>query len=126
MLILIWSDDPNICRESSDFIFGMTFSSEMTSLWRIAGRAYCYVHPPSRAISSLIMAQKSYKLTYFPARGRGEFIRLAFIIAGVEFEDNRVDKDQWAILKAGEFSSDFQSCKRLPLIFSAGTQSSER
>ena len=53
------------------------------------------------------MSQKSYKLTYFPARGRGEFIRLAFIIAGVEFEDCRVELEQWRVLKAGEFSRDF-------------------
>lgn len=53
------------------------------------------------------MAQKSYKLLYFPARGRGEFIRLAFIIAGVEFEDCRIEKETWATLKAGEFGRDF-------------------
>jgi len=46
------------------------------------------------------MSKKSYKLTYFPARGRGEFIRLVFVVAGVEFEDCRVDKEQWAALKA--------------------------
>ena len=50
------------------------------------------------------MAQKSYKLLYFAARGRGEFIRLAFIIAGVEFEDCRLDKEKWDTLKAGEFN----------------------
>ena len=51
---------------------------------------------------SQIMDNKSYKLLYFPARGRGEFIRLAFRIAGVEFEDCRIDKETWATLKAGE------------------------
>ena len=48
------------------------------------------------------MSKKSYKLTYFPARGRGEFIRLVFVVAGVEFEDCRVDKEQWAALKASK------------------------
>ena len=48
------------------------------------------------------MTEKSYKLLYFPARGRGEFIRLAFRIAGVEFEDCRIDKETWATFKAGE------------------------
>ena len=49
------------------------------------------------------MAQKSYRLLYFPARGRGEFIRFAFLIAGVEFEDCYIEKETWATLKAGEF-----------------------
>lgn len=46
------------------------------------------------------MAQKSYKLTYFAGRGRGEFIRLAFVIAGVEFEDCRMDFKEWQAFKA--------------------------
>ena len=55
------------------------------------------------------MAQKAYKLLYFPFRGRGEFIRLAFIIAGVEYEDCRIDNETWATLKAGELLP--TSCK---------------
>ena len=55
------------------------------------------------------MAQKAYKLFYFPFRGRGEFIRLAFIIAGVEYEDCRIDNETWATLKAGELLP--TSCK---------------
>ncbi|KAM7429481.1 hypothetical protein ABFA07_019697 [Porites harrisoni] len=47
------------------------------------------------------MSKKSYKLIYFRARGRGEFIRLVFLIAGVEFEDHLVDFQQnWPSLKA--------------------------
>ena len=57
---------------------------------------------------SQIMAQKAYKLLYFPARGRGEFIRLAFLIAGVEFEDCRIDKETWPTLKAGELLNSHQ------------------
>ncbi|XP_072050148.1 glutathione S-transferase 1-like [Amphiura filiformis] len=41
-----------------------------------------------------------YKLIYFNARGRGETIRLLFEIAGVEYEDKRIDYDtEWADLK---------------------------
>ena len=46
---------------------------------------------------------KSYKLYYFRARGRGEFIRLAFLIAGVEFEDFCVDIEKdWPAFKASK------------------------
>lgn len=51
----------------------------------------------------IIMSQKSYKLYYFRARGRGEFIRLAFLIAGVEFEDFCVDIEKdWPAFKASK------------------------
>lgn len=63
------------------------------------------------------MAQKSYKLFYFPARGRGEFIRLAFIIAGVEFEDCRIEKETWATLKAGEFWRDLKRVQNVLVWF---------
>lgn len=47
------------------------------------------------------MSKKSYKLTYFKARGRGEFIRLVFLVAGVEFEEHQVDfHEEWPSLKA--------------------------
>ena len=50
------------------------------------------------------MSKKSYKLTYFKARGRGEFIRLVFLIAGVEFEDHQVDfHEEWPSLKASKY-----------------------
>lgn len=40
------------------------------------------------------------KLTYFDMPvSRGEECRLAFAIAGVDFEDNRIARDQWAALK---------------------------
>ena len=52
------------------------------------------------------MSKKSYKLTYFKARGRGEFIRLVFLIAGVEFEDHQVDfHEEWPSLKASKYLS---------------------
>jgi len=40
------------------------------------------------------MAPK-YILNYFDAAGRGEAIRLMFHAAGVEFTDNRMDKETW-------------------------------
>jgi glutathione S-transferase len=40
------------------------------------------------------------KLTYFDApMSRGEECRLAFRIAGVEFEDHRIKREEWATLK---------------------------
>ncbi|XP_071455241.1 glutathione S-transferase-like [Hetaerina americana] len=41
----------------------------------------------------------SFKLTYFDVRGRGEAIRFILHQAGVEFEDNRISKDQWGTIK---------------------------
>ena len=41
-----------------------------------------------------------YKLTYFDFSGsRGEECRLALHVAGVEFEDNRISREAWQILK---------------------------
>lgn len=52
------------------------------------------------------MSKKSYKLTYFKARGRGEFIRLVFLVAGVEFEEHQVDfHEEWPSLKASTYLS---------------------
>lgn len=40
------------------------------------------------------------KLTYFDTpRSRGEECRLALVLAGVDFEDNRIAQDAWAALK---------------------------
>ncbi|GMT22838.1 hypothetical protein PFISCL1PPCAC_14135 [Pristionchus fissidentatus] len=36
-----------------------------------------------------------YKLTYFDLRARGEPIRMMFAIGGIDFEDNRVDWEEW-------------------------------
>ena len=41
----------------------------------------------------------SYKLVYFEIKGRGEVSRLIFAQAGVEYEDKRVSKEEWAQLK---------------------------
>jgi len=40
-----------------------------------------------------------YKLTYFPAKGRGEVIRILLSLAGEEFEDERISGEDWAKFK---------------------------
>ena len=41
----------------------------------------------------------NYKLIYFNSRGRAEASRYIFAQAGVEYEDKRVDKEEWLQLK---------------------------
>lgn len=45
----------------------------------------------------------AYKLTYFDVKGAGESIRLLFTYGGIEFEDNRVNKDDWPKIKASKY-----------------------
>ena len=44
-------------------------------------------------------SNSSYKLTYFNARGRGEVARLCFAVAGVKYEDVRIEQADWPALK---------------------------
>ena len=37
----------------------------------------------------------AYKLYYFNVRGRGEICRLAFAAANIEYEDIRLDGEDW-------------------------------
>ncbi|XP_078702009.1 hematopoietic prostaglandin D synthase-like [Branchiostoma floridae x Branchiostoma belcheri] len=41
----------------------------------------------------------SYKLTYFNGRGRAETIRLLFAAGGIQYEDVRIEGEQWPALK---------------------------
>jgi len=45
------------------------------------------------------MANSVYKLTYFNVRARGEPIRFIFAVAGVPYEDRRIEKADWPALK---------------------------
>ena len=48
------------------------------------------------------MSENKIKLTYFNFRGRGELARLVLVQAGVEFEDNRIEKSDWMQHKPSE------------------------
>ncbi|XP_078701065.1 glutathione S-transferase-like isoform X2 [Branchiostoma floridae x Branchiostoma belcheri] len=41
----------------------------------------------------------TYKLTYFKHWGRGGVLRLLFAAGGIEFEDVRIEREQWPELK---------------------------
>ena len=41
-----------------------------------------------------------YKLTYFNARARAEVSRILFALAGVEYEDERIEVADWPARKA--------------------------
>ncbi|XP_002731490.1 S-crystallin SL11-like [Saccoglossus kowalevskii] len=43
-----------------------------------------------------------YKLHYFNGRGRAETCRLLFAQAGVEYEDKRYTREEWATVKTGD------------------------
>lgn len=45
------------------------------------------------------MTAPAIKVTYFDIRGRAEPIRLALVVGGLEFEDERVDFDSWPAMK---------------------------
>lgn len=44
----------------------------------------------------------AYKLTYFPLKARCEPIRLLFSYGGIEFEDNRIQFDEWIKVKPSQ------------------------
>ena len=47
----------------------------------------------------------SYKLTYFNAKGLAEVPRFLFAKAGVEYEDVRLDNEQFKVIKDSECST---------------------
>lgn len=44
----------------------------------------------------------SYKLTYFPVKALAEPIRFILSYGGVEFEDDRFDRNDWPKIKPSE------------------------
>ena len=58
----------------------------------------------------------AYKLTYFNVRGLGEPIRFLLSYGGIEFEDHRVEKEDWP---------QFKPCKSSPILVCTLTWSME-
>ena len=58
----------------------------------------------------------SYKLTYFNLRGRAECARLLFKLAGVDFEDNRIEMKDWPEFKPSKLLFLFSNHFSLPYL----------
>ncbi len=41
----------------------------------------------------------NFKLHYFGVSARGELIRLLFAVSGIDFEDVRINLEEWSALK---------------------------
>ena len=53
----------------------------------------------------------SYKIVYFNARGAAEISRLVLAAAGAEYEDERVEREDWPSKKPGKlFYITFFAC----------------
>ena len=55
----------------------------------------------------------TYKLTYFPCKALGELVRLVFVQAGVEYENNRLGffpfgSAEWSSMKKSKFLTNTQ------------------
>lgn len=55
--------------------------------------------PQLNYFQSNLIAMTTHKLTYFNIQGAAEKVRLAFVLAGVAFEDVRITGEEWATLK---------------------------
>ena len=67
--------------------------------WGLSARIISYSFTSS-ITSSLIMS--GIKLTYFNLKGRAELARLILAQAEVEYEDSRIEREEWPELKKGE------------------------
>ncbi|XP_002733919.2 glutathione S-transferase 3-like [Saccoglossus kowalevskii] len=56
------------------------------------------------------------KLTYFDGPGRAEAIRLCFVVGGVEFEDERVNKEQWGAMKTAALENEKRNICQMPFL----------
>lgn len=45
-----------------------------------------------------------FTVYYFNIKGRGEIVRLMLTAAGVDFEDHRVQGEEWPKLKSSKFN----------------------
>lgn len=45
-----------------------------------------------------------FTVYYFNVKGRGEIVRLMLTAAGVDFEDHRVQGEEWPKLKPSKFN----------------------
>ena len=52
--------------------------------------------------SNPVTRQSTYCLTYFTFRGRGEVMRQLFAWAGQDYEDRRLEGEQWRRVKSSK------------------------
>ena len=68
--------------------------------WGLSARIISYSFTSSITSISLIMS--GIKLTYFNLKGRAELARLILAQAEVEYEDCRIEREEWPELKKSE------------------------
>ena len=82
-------------------IFDHKVTIKMYINWGLSARIISYSFTSSiTSSSSLIMS--GIKLTYFNLKGRAELARLILAQAEVEYEDCRIEKEEWPELKKSE------------------------
>lgn len=58
-----------------------------------------------------------YTVHYFNVKGRGEIVRLILVAAGVDFEDNRVEREDWPKLKPSQYACHVQLILCIEILF---------